>query len=346
MNRGFAFTAVFLTILLLSGSALSQMWNYSPLTKAEIGKPFPMKRIEPNLEGNPSLLTFPAGLPEIHVVLERHDDSFSIVSAFGKDADHRDWRMELTELGGCHFPSDFYVADLDGNGINDLVMVIPTCGNGLAPQVHFLALLFDEKGRPVPFEADGYFESLPNGIDALVDMNHDGRAVLIYMNFNDGYWITNIYRSQNAHWHRVQGQFAKREYPLFTRFTKRPNRKAVAPKSGTHPFAPDLSNDTPLLEGHLASFRIPESLGSDVELMAVNSEGANIQCTPAYWYGSVRVVLDRQNGRQIVDLSCENKKNASPILEEIISRNLKVSFYGKRYSDKCSPEIVWASEDK
>ena len=337
--------AVFLNIVLLSGSVLGQMDGYLPLTKAEVGEPFQMKRVQPKIEAKTTSLTFSAGPSGIHLVLEHHDDILSIVYAFGKDINNNDWRVELM-LGGCMFPSDFYIADLDGNGIKDLVMLFPTCGNGLAPSVHFLSLLFDEKGRPVPFEADGYFESLPQGIDALVDMNHDGKAELIYMNFNDGYWITNIYRCQNAHWHRVQGQFGKREYPLFTRFTNRQNRKAITPRADRHPFAPDLSNDNPLLTGHLSSFSIPEGWGTDVELSLVDSKGSNIKCTPAYWYGSVRVVLDLSTGRQIIDLSRENKKNASLALDKIISRNMNVSLYGKRYPDKCSPEIVWATEDK
>lgn len=338
------FIVTFLVIALTCGPALGQMWDYLPLTKTELGKRFPMKRVEPVSDSTSASFTLPAGASGVHFVFERHDRTKSLFIALGKDTKNRDWRVDLPLY--CHFPPDFYVADLDGNGITDLVILVPTCGNGLAPTVHFFSLLFDEEGRPVPFEADGYFEGLPNGIDALVDMNRDGKAELIYMNYNDGYWITNVYQCQTAHWQRIQGQFGKRKYPLFTRFTNRPNRKAVTPKAGRHPFAPDLSNVTPLLTGHLTSFHIPESVGSDVELTMVDSKDSSIQCTPAYWYGSARVVLDGQDGRQIIELSSENKQNVSPILNEIISGKLRVLLYGKRYPDRCSPETVWATEDK
>jgi hypothetical protein len=103
----------------------------------------------------------------------------------------------------------FYSADLDRNGICDLVMIYPTGGNGLAPTSHFFSLTFDEQGRPVPFKADGYFEESAKGITDLVDLNIDGRAELIYMNFDDGYWITNLYEVRAARWRRVRGSYGQ-----------------------------------------------------------------------------------------------------------------------------------------
>jgi hypothetical protein len=330
-------------ITVLCGSVFGQMWNYLPLTKTELGKPFAMKRVGPPSDGRVVSFTLPAGPSGIHFGSKSQNPAFSIAVASGKDTKNRNWRADVPLY--CQFPSDFYVGDLDGNNITDLLILVPTCGSGLAPTVHLFVLLFDEKGRPVPFEADGFFEGLANGIDALVDMDRDGKAELVYMNFNDGYWITNIYRSENARWHRIQGQFAGKEYPLFTRFTSRPNREAVLPRPDKHPFAPDLSTDTPLLAGQLLSFKIPEKKGTDVELNVLTSDGSHVVCTPAYWYGSVRVVLDGPGGRQISDLSRENRENVSPILNKIISEKLRVLFYGKRYRDRCSPEILWATEN-
>src|SRR5262249_5320307 len=134
-------------------------------------------------------------------------------------------------------------------------MIYPTGGNGLAPSSHFFSLTFDEKGRPVPFKADGYFEESAKGITDLVDLNMDGRAELIYMNFDDGYWITNLYEVRAARWRRVKGSHARRSYPLYARFTYRPNRKAVAPAWSRRPFAPDLSNKEPYFRGRLVSYK-------------------------------------------------------------------------------------------
>ena len=48
-------------------------------------------------------------------------------------------------------------------------------------------------------------------------------------NFNDGYWITNVYSVEAGHWRRARGLLAGRRFPLYTRFTSSPNRRAVVP---------------------------------------------------------------------------------------------------------------------
>ena len=58
-------------------------------------------------------------------------------------------------------------------------------------------------GRPVPFEADGYFQEDGRGIYDLVDLDGDRRAELVYMNFDDGYWVTNLYEAEAGRWRRV-----------------------------------------------------------------------------------------------------------------------------------------------
>jgi len=341
-KQSVTFWITFFIIAFSYSNTLGQMWNYSPLTKSERGKTFQMKHIKHDSDGVPISLKLQAGLSGIYFGLERQDQSLKIHSATGKGRSDQNWRVEL-EFTDCGLPTDFYVGDLDGNGISDMVLPVPTCGNGLAPTVHLFTLLFDENGMPVPFEAEGYFEPLPNGIDALVDMDNDGRAELIYMNFNAGYWITNIYKCNKARWSRINGQFAKKKYPLFTRFTHKPNHKAVVPKADRHPFAPDLSNDNYVSEGKLISFIEEKWIG--IELNIIDSKGSNIKCTPAYWFGSARIIFDKHNGRQISYLSHDNV-NISLILNEIITKKLKVSLYGNRYSDQCSPEILWVKEDK
>ena len=66
----------------------------------------------------------------------------------------------------------------------------------MCPRVEFddqkssIAITFDDNARRVTFEADGYFQETDEQIFDLVDLNQNGRAELIYMNFNRGYWIT------------------------------------------------------------------------------------------------------------------------------------------------------------
>jgi hypothetical protein len=60
------------------------------------------------------------------------------------------------------------------------------------------------------------------------------------MVFDDGYWVTNLYRVRDARWNRVDGRFAGLNFPAYTRFTRRPNHRPVRPAPGRHPRAPDL----------------------------------------------------------------------------------------------------------
>jgi len=334
--------AVFL-LNLIPIAALAQSEAYLPLTKQEMGKPFPLQK-DKIIDKRESVSFFvSAGPSGVH--FDSHVGTQSNLVAYGKDKNGNDWRVVIPE-SPLYLPMDIYKGDLDKNGITDVIIMMPTGGNGLAPSVHFIALMFDDQGRPIPFEADGYFEPLENGIDSLVDMNGDGRAELIYMNFNDGYWITNIYTCQNGRWSRIQGAFGKRNYPLFTRFTSRPNRKAVIPKPGHHPFAPNLSNDKPILEGFLTSFNIPDTSWTDVKLTIEDLQGVRFKCTPAYWYNSAKVIFDTTVSRQIAHLAIDDKDNASYILKNIIEKKIKVLLYGQRYQDKCSPETVWATQEK
>ncbi len=160
----------------------------------------------------------------------------------GNDKIGKAWSVHIgtPTCGGLRI----YVADLDKNGLQDIILWSGTCGNGLAPSSHIITIMFDSQGRPVFFEADGYFNYKENGIFDMVDLDHNGKAGLIYMNFDDGYWITNLYEARDARWQRFRGIHGRRTYPLFTRFTYRPNKKPVLPKPGRHPFATDLSNQS------------------------------------------------------------------------------------------------------
>lgn len=329
--------------MFLPSISLAQAVDYLPLSKQEIGEMFPLDKEKTIDSANPVSFSLSAGPAGMH--FDSHVGSQSNLIAYGQDKKGKDWRVVISEVFGAFVPVDFYKADLDKNGFVDIVIMMPTGGNGFAPSVHLIAIMFDVYGRPIPFEADGYFQSLEHGVDFIVDMNGDGKAELIYMNFNDGYWITNVYTCENARWSQIKGAYGKRQYPLFTRFTNRPNRKAVIPAQGRHPFSPNLSNDQPVLEGFLTSFHIPEEY-SEIEMTFEDSKGDHFICTPAYWYDSARVVLDTPESRQIAHLSLDDKENADKILKQIIEENVKVKLYGQRYPDKCSPETTWATKSK
>jgi hypothetical protein len=155
----------------------------------------------------------------------------------GRDRAGRAW--ELKTEGWVHYDA-VYVGDLDRNGTRDLVFAIGTGANGLGEPTHLIFLAFNQEGRPNLFEATGFFAPRRADIFDLADLDGDGRAELLYMVFDDGYWVTNLYRIRDGEWARVEGRFAGLSFPAYTRFTNRPNHRPVRPAPGREPRAPDL----------------------------------------------------------------------------------------------------------
>jgi len=235
----------------VSAFAQYESQDYLPLTQAELKKRFPLRYVGTLGRERPgyfdSISDTPVGAslrigPSGAVITKTNDDNVAIT---GKDKRQREWRVQL-DPSTLFYACRFYEADLDRNGTRDALLLYPTGGNGLAPTSHLLAITFNEIGRPVTFEADGYFQDVSGEIFDLVDLNHNGRAELIYMNFDDGYWITNIYEVKHARWQRIVGRHGNRSYPLYTRFTFNENHKPTVPKRGRHPVAPDLSQHNQL----------------------------------------------------------------------------------------------------
>ncbi|HYK19176.1 MAG TPA: hypothetical protein VEV42_00460, partial [Pyrinomonadaceae bacterium] len=154
--------ALVFLVLLLRVTACPQYENqaYLPLSRREISRKFPVKYAGTLGEHRPGYFEnlddkpLPAKLaigPSGATVTTTTEDNFVIA---GKDKRNHDWTIQL----GLSYACRFYEADLDRNGTRDAVVVSPTGGNGLAPTNHLLAITFDESGRPVTFEADGYFQ--------------------------------------------------------------------------------------------------------------------------------------------------------------------------------------------
>ncbi|HEX8557531.1 MAG TPA: hypothetical protein VF668_05490 [Pyrinomonadaceae bacterium] len=236
--------------------------------------------------------------------------------------------------------SRFYAGDLDRDGTQDLILVFPTGGNGLAPTSHLFAVTFDARGRPVPFEADGYFEEDGRGLFDLVDLDGDGRAELVYMNFDRGYWVTNLYEAEGGRWRRVEGRHGARAYPLYTRFTSRPNRRPVNPRPGRRPFAPDLSTRAPVLSGALVSYEWADVGQSKDVRLTIAAGGARSVCSPVSWYASFGVVDDAPQGREVVT-AFGNEGRVKELLTRAAEGGAAVSLYGRRRDGRCSPEWVW-----
>lgn len=329
-------------------SAQHENQDYLPLTRAEVQKKFPVKYLGTLGNDRPGYFEaiadkpLPASLnigPSGALITEVGDNDLVIA---GKDRRNKEWSIRL---GGSvrSYACRFYEADLDRNGTRDAVLVTPTGGNGLAPTNHLFAITFDERGRPLTFEADGYFEEADEKIFDLVDLNQNGRAELIYMNYSDGYWITNIYEVRNARWQRVVGRHGTRVYPLYTRFTSRENHRPTTPKRGRHPFAPDLSNTSPHFAGRLVSYKWANVAQESLSLSLQDKPGNTVFSKSVPWYASFAIVLDTDKGRQIVSLSSEASAVKS-VLETIVANHFEIVLYGEGRPGIYSPQIMWAHQ--
>ncbi|HEX6729054.1 MAG TPA: hypothetical protein VF074_03540 [Pyrinomonadaceae bacterium] len=331
----------------LSADAQHESQGYLPLTKAEIRKKFPVKYVGTLGYERPGYFEgmvdkpFPGKLdigPSGAVVTEENDNDLIIA---GKDRRNHDWSIEPGELVFA-YACRFYEADLDRDGTRDALLVFPTGGNGLAPTSHLLAITFDERGLPVTFEADGYFQEVDGKIFDLVDLDQDRRAELIYMNFSDGYWITSLYEVRNGRWRKIHGRHGGRIYPLYTRFTFRENHKSTVPKPGRHPFAPDLSNTSPRLVGRLVSYEWANGARSeDILLRVTDKRGNAVSSKPESWSASFAVVVDNNKGRKILFLTAKSDSVKS-LLNEIVANRYEIALYGQRRPHTSSPEIIWA----
>ncbi len=310
--------------------------DYLPLSKAELGKPFHLKFIG-EFDSEHPIRTARIGPSGAQL---RFTDQRSVMIT-GRDSAGKQWSVE--SWVGMLNSGSLYVGDLDANGIADAVLIVSTGGNGLAPSSHIKTIMFDSSGRPVFFEADGYFRAEPDGIAELVDMDGDTRAELVHMNFDDGYWITNVYKAINARWQKIAGRLGRRDFPLFTRFTYRPNHTAVSPKRGRHPFGPDLSDNAPRLTGRLVSYEWANvEQSGNILLNLKRANGKTVDCRPDSWYSSFAVAIDGKQGRRIASLGSSDDSVRS-LLNEIVAKRYDVSLFGQRISNSCSPELLWAS---
>jgi hypothetical protein len=260
----------------------------------------------------------------------------------GIDREHKTWIVSASAMRD----GALYSADLDKNGTLDLIYAAHTGGNGLAPPTHVLTLMFDETGRPVPCEMDGYFEMDGRGLADMIDLDGDGRAEFIRQAYYDGYWITSAYEARDARWRLISGEHASRTFPIYTRFTNRPNRVPTTPAPGRHPVEDDLSNDTTAYSGRLTAVRWARVWRSESPELLLSDGTA---CVPVAWYASMVVVLDTAEGRKAATLGAPEE--AHRLLNQIIGTKLTVDVKGYRRSrrdqkskaKRCVPETIWAS---
>jgi len=237
-----------LVIILLATSgvepitlAQGENMDYLPFSQ-NLLRPFKLKRIELKEDLRSGRAIKVAGVQiqeEKAAGIENEADAESIhrLVFSGRNLNGKTWRVSAA---ASNYYGALYEADLDRNGIRDLILSMGTGGNGLAPSTRLIFVTFSRRGDANIFEATGYYQPGPASILDVADLNRDGRAELVHMVFDEGYWITNIYRVRHSRWTRVKGRFANLRFPLYTRFTNWPNHKPTQPVRGRKPIATDL----------------------------------------------------------------------------------------------------------
>jgi hypothetical protein len=211
--------------------------------------------------------------------------------------------------------------------------------------MHVTVLLFDRQGRPVPWSIDGYFEQDGKGIRDFLDMNHDRRAELVRMSFDDGYWITSAYEARAGYWRRIHGPHGRSFFPLYTRFTTRANRKAVKPSHGRSPRVDRLGNTGTSEQSGTSLTAIKSWVDDGEDALVTTSDGRT--CRLTYWYSTAAIVIDRPHRRDSAFLNASEESRT--LLKEIVDRGLPVRMNGWRRphnvdyrNDTCVPEVIWA----
>ncbi len=325
-----------LLVLWTTVEASAYVKGYLPLSEKELSLRFPLHTVRREF--------LPSSEPEstrIGSIRMRFLEPYKIQFT-GTDLAGKIWTVTAAQAMG----GDLYSADLDHNGTTDVIYASFTGGNGLAPPMHLLTLMFDSIGRPVPSEMDGYFETDEHGLKDLLDLDGDGRAELLRQSFDDGYWITSLYEAQEARWHIVHGRHAGKQYPMYSRFTYRANRVSTTPAPGRHPVEDNLSN---YFDASGPALRLENMQWADVQQSGNPilhfSDGRN--CVEVGWYGTAAVVIDTAEGRAAATLSASEE--AKQLLETIRRSRIPVRIAGSRRNRAdskpnpawCSVEMVW-----
>ncbi|TXH71361.1 MAG: VCBS repeat-containing protein [Thiothrix sp.] len=330
-NLRFGFTLISLLSPLPSYAFFD---DYLPLSAAEIQQRVPMKHL---VSLDPSKLIPRLKVGRQLIQLESNAEEDLVLS--GVTTQQGKWSVKLNNIYAM-FPTEAYQADLDNNGQQDLILLKPTAGNGLAPSQHISVLSFDTDGQVRLWQVEGYFARDQQGITDFLDLNGNGRAELVFMSYGGGYWQTVLYEAQNSQWTKIKGKFAGKTYPLLTRFTFKPNHKIVSPNKLKNNEPLNLANDKPLLSGYLKDYQWANvEQSEDISLM-IQTDKKLIKCQPSSWYSLFRLVLDKPKQREIVSLAA-NSKTIQAVLQEAIAKRYPLKLYGQRSSEVCSPEEIW-----
>jgi hypothetical protein len=326
-----------LVLLVVPGSALAFERGYLPIPDEALPRPFPLTRVGACPETQDSMAVGKYTL--------RNDDEAGALTLSGTDKKGKAWEVQgFAGKLGC----EVFTADLDKDGALDVIISQATGGTGLAPTTLLTLVRFDLKGRPLPWAVNGRYETStePVGIADLVDLDGDGRPELLHMGFDDGYWFTSAYTTTPTGWVQVHGKKGKWSFPLWTRFTKTPNREASRPNKKHHPFEEDRSSHVNLGDAPspLAELVLPDAAeDKSAKVQQTNDPelgfGGGERCSFKAWNGTGFVVVDRPSGRKATSISATEPFHE--VLQAAQQGKWKGRWAGQLRKDVCTPDTVW-----
>ncbi len=233
MPRYLAVNLYIIILMLTVKSANAYQSNYTPITKEDRRKPFPLEHIvcDKDVKGGQPFQC------RGRIYLSK-DDDFQIS---GRNKKNEDWQIvnhNFSETG--HLAIDVSEADLDGNGEKDLIVFQDTSGCGLSPTSILVTVFFDKQSNPYVVKTSGYFEQCNSKhcIKDILRFKPNGHALLVTEDFahttvkgrDKRFWKTVLYEAQDYSWTLIPN-YRGYKIPLLVQFTESPNHEIIAHSS-------------------------------------------------------------------------------------------------------------------
>ena len=274
-----------------------------------------------------------------------------------------------------------WLADLDGDGLQDLILNQQDLKSGrCTARSRLTTILFDREGRPEPWEAEGYYrvdfswEPLESkGVLDFADLNSNGGVELVFTQCysyhyqsapTNVYGLVDVYEARGGYWHRLSTTERQGLEKTYLDVAGRGYRTLRPRPDELGPFEPDHSNNRRGGKKAVITELIPRQEGlGEISLPMLVTRGRYIGVTKPTeeWkrkqrersndrimlndgtscYGKPAILIDRPSG---IEATLEGSSDrARSLLEEIVSNKLPVTLTGQTREDLCSPAMIWAA---
>lgn len=320
------------------------MRDYTPISAADKKHAIAVKTVKDIGLRNGKVLN----LSGIEVKLT--DDEDADIQFCGIDASKKPWKLTKHYYG---LGTALYLADLDRNGVQDIVLLQATGACGIAPPAVLTTILFDSQKRPMPLEVSGYFNATDDDwgesktttcIEDLITLGKDKHAILICNQLDSAqvngryrsYWRTILYRADRGRWVRLPS-YQKKRLPLLVRYTYKPNHKVIPDAVPALSKFDDGGFDaTRVRTGVISKFELDEN--NNVKSLVISPESF---LKPLQWsFFSPFIIRETAAGREIFELSTRQGK---ALLTEASTRKAHARYLQPTMT-QLFPTYIWLSD--